>query len=498
MTYKIICEKEYYPLIKDDNKTTIGLCMMVKNEEKRIKISLDSVRKFVKCFIIYDTGSTDNTIDVIQKYCEEYKINLYLIQGEFVNFCESRNVYLEYAEKIGVTYCLLLDCNDELQNGEGLIKCAEENLKTEVTGFLVCQVWFSGKLDKYYNVRFLKNRKGWRYRGVVHEWLKNTSVKEGEKEPIIYRISDTVVLYQDRTKDDDKSLKRFYRDYDLLLAEHKKDKTEPRTVFYLAQTCACIHKPDEAFYYYKLRSYMSGFEEERFHSFMRCGDLSQQLGHDWYDVLGWYMKAIEHSNRAEPYTKIAHYYNFRKKYDIAFMFLLTACSLEYPHNVILFVDKECYDYSRYHLMGIVAFYVQKYDIGFDACMKAINLLKTENKDYSLDKKNLEHYTDKISQSMKQKYNIQNNLQTNNLVNKNITTENIDTQNIITDIKHTNIKQFSIENRYSNNTDNKQVVQINNTENKTYTKIYNELKKKYPNLSSKKLQQKAQKQFTQQK
>ncbi len=64
--YKIIIEKEYYPLEKNDNLPTIGLCMMVKNEQARIKVSLDSVKRFVKCFIIYDTGSTDNTIDIIK------------------------------------------------------------------------------------------------------------------------------------------------------------------------------------------------------------------------------------------------------------------------------------------------------------------------------------------------------------------------------------------------------------------------------------------------
>lgn len=430
--YKVIIEHEYYKL--DPSKPTIGLLMMLKNEKKRLHVTLNSVIGNVDALIIFDTGSTDETLDIIQNFSKKYKINLYLIQGEFVNFSISRNVSLEYADKIGVNYLLLLDCNDELKSGKNLRNIAKEYLDKENNAFLVCQEWFTGVLDKYYNIRFVKNRCGWRYMGSVHEWLKDTSVEGKQSRYQIIKIPDNlnIVLYQDRTQDDDKTGKRFHRDRELLLNDYKKDPTDSRTLFYLAQTCECLGKTDEALYFSKLRLEHEGFTEELFHSYMRCGNSCMILDHNWEDCLGWYMKAYEYMTRAEPLVKIADYYRLKancfdkediyKKVEhdkkeeekfvelkgnyqrvpynrkpnnfwrISYMFLREACDLEYPYQCILFVDKGTYDYYRWHLMGIVAFYVKKYDEGKEAALKAIatGINKTENE------KILQFYLDRVA------------------------------------------------------------------------------------------------------
>ena len=108
--YKILVEKEYYEL--DPKKPTIGLLMMVKNESKRLHVSLKSVIGSVDAIIIFDTGSTDNTIDIIKNFSEKNKINLYLIQGDFVNFSISVGVYCEVNGAAHTLFiCELLACN---------------------------------------------------------------------------------------------------------------------------------------------------------------------------------------------------------------------------------------------------------------------------------------------------------------------------------------------------------------------------------------------------
>jgi len=402
--YKVILEKEYYKL--DPSKPTIGLLMMVKNENKRLHVSLNSVIGHVDALIIFDTGSTDNTIDIIRNFSETHKINLYLIQGEFTNFSISRNTSLHYADSIGVHYLLLLDCNDELRGGKNLKLFVNDYFTKNNNCFLVCQEWFNGLNEKYYNIRLVKNRCGWRYRGSVHEWMKDTNKEGPEPTYPVIRIPDElgIVLYQDRTQDDDKSGKRFTRDRELLLKDHLTNPKDPRTLFYLAQTCECLLKYDEALYYSKLRLEQDGFEEEKFHSYMRCGNSCLQLEHNWEDVMGWYIKAYEHSLRAEAVVKIADYYRHRALtqdslenhnrmvhnslqegkevkvpynrkptnfWRIAYMFAHEACDLSYPDYCILFVDKGMYDYYRWHLMGIIGFYVGKYEEGKAAALKAL-------------------------------------------------------------------------------------------------------------------------------
>jgi len=372
------------------NNIHIAVLMMVKNEKKRLHVTLNSIRNFADSLIIFDTGSTDETVQILEDFSKESEIPLRLLEGEFVNFSESRNVSLDFADSFeDIDYLLLLDCNDELRGAEHLRSFAEEQKNSEYTGFLTAQEWWSGKYDKYYNMRFVKARKGWRYRGSVHEWMKNTN-PEQEKEYPVTRIPDETVIYQDRTQDDDKSGKRFARDKVLLLKEHKDDPTETRTIFYLAQTCSCLNQLDEALYFYKLRTTLEGFQEEKFHSFLRCGDISEKLKHPWHDSMAWYMKAFEHSQRAEPLIKITEHYISQKNWTLAYTFANLACSLAYPEHCILFVDKHSYTYTRWHTLGIAAYYVGKYAEGKQACEKAISYgLNSE-----LDTNNLKFYIEK--------------------------------------------------------------------------------------------------------
>ena len=50
---------------------TISLCMIVKNEEKRLKRCLDSLAGLMDEIIIADTGSTDATKEIAGQYTEK-------------------------------------------------------------------------------------------------------------------------------------------------------------------------------------------------------------------------------------------------------------------------------------------------------------------------------------------------------------------------------------------------------------------------------------------
>lgn len=377
----------------------IALLMMVKNEHKRLEVSLNSVIGYVNSIVVYDTGSTDNTIEILRNFCDKYKIPLRLKEGEFVDFATSRNVSLDFADTFDdIDFLLLLDCNDELKGGQHLRSFCSNYKDKPNTGYLLCQEWWSGRRDKYFNVRMVKARNGWRYRGSVHEWIKNTRFENDEAAQaagdICIKVPDTIVLYQDRTKDDDKTSKRFIRDKVLLLEEHKKDPTEPRTVFYLAQTCGCLNNIEEAYNYYKLRTTLIGFWEERYHAYFRCGDCAEILKLPWEVCMSWYIKAFEHTQRAEPLLKISEYYK-DKNWLLCFTFAELACRLKYPDNAILFVDKIAYDYKRWHLLGIAGWYAGFYQQGKEGCLNAIKAYNLE-----IDKNNLSFYEKRESSQSK--------------------------------------------------------------------------------------------------
>ena len=50
------------------NSPTLCLNMIVKNESKIITRLFDSVLSIIDCYCICDTGSTDNTVELITDY----------------------------------------------------------------------------------------------------------------------------------------------------------------------------------------------------------------------------------------------------------------------------------------------------------------------------------------------------------------------------------------------------------------------------------------------
>ena len=89
---------------------TLCLNMIVKNESKIIKRLFDSVVSIIDTYCICDTGSTDNTIEIISKYFENKGIPGKIVIKPFVNFAYNRTFALNEANGMS-DYVLLLDAD---------------------------------------------------------------------------------------------------------------------------------------------------------------------------------------------------------------------------------------------------------------------------------------------------------------------------------------------------------------------------------------------------
>ncbi len=72
------------------NVPKICLNMIVKNESKIILRLLETVTPLIDSYCICDTGSTDNTIELIRNYCESNKIPGKIIEEPFRDFGYNR------------------------------------------------------------------------------------------------------------------------------------------------------------------------------------------------------------------------------------------------------------------------------------------------------------------------------------------------------------------------------------------------------------------------
>lgn len=369
---------------------------MVKNESNNILYSLASCPK-AKSFIIYDTGSTDDTITQIKDFCKKNNILLFLKQGHFVDFSTSRNILIKFAmnckkniyKKYNMDHqnddhvLLLLDANDELMNEDKFITFLEKEQynNSKVEAYYICQEWVSnGSVTTFYNYRCVRDSirqpNVYFYQGVVHEYIsRSEDVNVTTTENTIatnIRINYPVCLYHNRDRDVSNSKDRWLRDLKLLQQDLKKYHL-PRTVYYLAQTYMCLGMNELAVKYFKERSDMNdNFYEEKFHAIMNLAHCKSNIKNNKDDeIICLYLDAYNIAQRVEPLIQLTYIYLDKQKYHNAYLFAKLAVSLKYPEDAMLFVSKENYEYTRYHLLGIVAFYVNDLKSGKDACDKAI-------------------------------------------------------------------------------------------------------------------------------
>lgn len=144
---------------------TISLCMIVKNEEKTIERCLNSCKNLFDEIVIVDTGSTDKTKQIAQKFTE--KIYYFNWQDDF---SLARNYAFKQAT---CDYIMWLDADDvmPLETLNYLLKikanlCADVYMLKYNIAFLNDKPTFS-----YFRERIIKNCENAIWQGVVHECI---------------------------------------------------------------------------------------------------------------------------------------------------------------------------------------------------------------------------------------------------------------------------------------------------------------------------------------
>lgn len=383
---------------------------MAKDEEKTLPDTLESVKSFAHSLIIYDTGSTDGTIQLVKDFSLQSNIPLRLLQGVFEDFSTSRNKLLDYADTYtDIDMYLLLDAGDEVKGDTNILV----HRKIDRGGFMVKQEWKieDSYNNRFFNLRFLKPRTGWRFVGGVHEYIRASTVETTET------IDEAVYIFQDRQKHGAASSNRFYRDYEILKRDHKNDPYEPRTLFYLAQTCACLNKHDKALGYYKKRYYIDqlGFDHERVVAAIRVGNLYKAKGKG-EEAVKWYLRSFYLQPQIESLVALMEYHISQNQHLAAYMYGSIAFDLPDTTTNILNIDQYVRDYKRYNLLAICAWYTgieAHKEKGILASQKAVAYHHSTN--YENDKSNLqfylEHFNNRKTDSSSRKHFDQTNAKT---------------------------------------------------------------------------------------
>jgi tetratricopeptide (TPR) repeat protein len=322
---------------------TICLNMIVKNESKIITRLFNSVLPIIDTYCICDTGSTDNTIEIIKNYFDSKGIQGKVVQEPFKNFCHNRNFALKSCQGLS-DFVLLLDADMILE-----VKKFDKKFLHNVDSCTLLQ----GNDDFFYqNLRIVRNNGKYFYNGVTHEYLncppQNRSCNIGKDVLFIRDIGDG------GSKAD-----KFERDARLLLEGIKEEPKNDRYHFYLANTYHDLGKLDEAIEYYRKRIELKGWDQEVWYSFYkmafcfkRQNKISEALT-TWLDAYNFMPQRLENL-----YEIIHHYRNIGKTKLCQVFYDLAMKSLNEKHNRehYLFLHNDVYTYKLFFEYTIFSCY----------------------------------------------------------------------------------------------------------------------------------------------
>lgn len=342
----------------------VCLVMIVKNEAKILPRCLRSARPHIDHWLIVDTGSSDETVEVVRRELEG--IPGQCVGRPWVNFGLNRSEAFGLARRIVAdrehTWALLLDADHELID-EGFDRSA-----LSADGYLLLQR--DGGLE-YPNLRLLRMDYDRQCVGSTHEFWH---VPEGTKLCVTLRIVD----HQDGASHGEK----FQRDRELLMAELRKNPESERAVFYLGQTLEGLGHPATEDLY-RLRASMGGYEEERWIARYRAArtglerdgqriELARTLGKRFAGmehstaVAEMLAAAAENPQRAEPLWHLARYYRRANQPALGHVFAKRARAIRRPESA-LFLEHWVYDVGIDQELAVACYYAGDVEEGAAAC-----------------------------------------------------------------------------------------------------------------------------------
>jgi len=325
------------------------LLSMIRNEGKNVERCYKAVEGLVDAYCVCDTGSTDNTIEEVNKILEGKTHQVF--NNTWVNFGKNRALSFLYARKyakslgwnLANSYVLLLDA-DMIFKDTSLKDWLNASNKDE--GYLIIQEKQHEGCE-YPNMRLLRLDCEWTCLGVTHEvWgIKDDKNKRYRfVDPKEFKIPKDICYIDDK---DDGGYKadKFERDVKLLLQGLKDEPHNTRYLFFLGQSNINLQKFDEAISWYQKRIQVSPNikEDEEGWYCMYYIAKCYYFKKDYTNMEIWTLKAFEtRPTRLEPLFQLIKCLCEQGKLFKAFEYAVQGVQIKYPENDCIFVERPIY------------------------------------------------------------------------------------------------------------------------------------------------------------
>ena len=163
-------------MIKRTKKTSLSLCMIVKDEEANMAECLKSIRDVVDQIIIVDTGSIDRTVEIAGDFGAEVY--------DFIwcdDFAAARNESIKHATG---EWILWMDADERLQEStvQNLRECLTSTVRPLCYKVTIRSLQGDGFYHDSDSYRLFSNHSGIHFEGRIHEQITLSARKAGAKE----------------------------------------------------------------------------------------------------------------------------------------------------------------------------------------------------------------------------------------------------------------------------------------------------------------------------
>lgn len=297
-------------------RSTLSCCLVIRNERDKIFDCLSRISILADEIIIVDTGSTDDTLNVITAWITKYKAQtgvkvmpvgnrFHDEDGDF-NFGAAKTFAFQNATK---DFVMWLDASDKVsdQKAAKTIFLKETNTNKNV--------YFTFPTELSKNFAFIRTRIGPRQstimEGRIHEYMR---FRGPELKKIFIPVP--IINYK-KSRDLTRNLRQLEKEW--------KANPSARVAFYLGNTHREMHHTDEALQWFRQRIYnykfKSGFDEEYFKAAESIAELIVESKRDsgsTQDLFDTAKILIEREpKRFEGYYYLAKYYMRKSQYEAA-------------------------------------------------------------------------------------------------------------------------------------------------------------------------------------
>ena len=347
-----------------NNKQTICLNMIVKNESHVIIKTLNNLLSYISFdyWVISDTGSSDNTKELIIDFFKNKNIPGELVEHEWKDFGYNRSIALECAFN-KTDYLFVFDADDTI-NGNLILP---DMLISDKYDFIF------GKGFTYIRPLLVNNRKQWKYIGVLHEYIISSNILSSSLMEGDYFIDSGKT--GSRSNDPDK----YFKDAIILKNAFQKEINNDfglacRYAFYCAQSYrdAGPNFINESLEWYLKCLELDNWKQEKFFSCIMIGNFYEGKK-DFNNAYKYWIKSVEYDPERMDGIIIASG-KLLESGNFILVNLLYNKYKKYKTNLTekLFLYDFLYNGQFEFNNSIAAFYADDLESGYSCCKKILS------------------------------------------------------------------------------------------------------------------------------